>query len=65
MNTFIAGVFLGIIGSGYILYGRKARNWVALGSGVALCILPYVVDGFLWTMVIGGVLLALPFVITL
>jgi len=65
MNAFIAAVFFGIIGSGYFMYGRKAQNWVALGSGVLLCVFPYFVDSFLWTMIIGLVLLAAPFVISL
>ena len=65
MNAFIAAVFFGIIGSGYFLYGRKAQNWLALVCGVLLCVFPYFVDSFLWTMVIGLVLLAAPFVITL
>lgn len=65
MNAFIAAVFFGIIGSGYFMYGKKAQNWVALGSGVLLIIFPYFVDSFLWTMIIGLVLLAAPFVISL
>ena len=63
MNAFIASVFLGIIGSGYVLYGRRAHNPVALVSGVLLCVFPYFVDTFTWTMVVGAVLLALPFLI--
>ena len=63
MNAFIASVFLGIIGSGYVLYGRRAHNPVALVSGVLLCVFSYFVDTFTWTMVVGAVLLALPFLI--
>lgn len=65
MNTLIASIFLGIIGSGYFLYGKKAHNPVPLVAGVLLCVFPYFIDSFLWTMVIGGALLAAPFVITL
>jgi hypothetical protein len=65
MEAFIAAVFFGIIGSGYFLYGRKAHNAVALGAGVALCIFPYFIDSFLWTMIIGTVLVALPFLVSL
>jgi len=64
MNTIIAGIFFGIIGSGYFLYGRKAQQPVALVSGLLLCVFPYFVDGFIWTMVVGGALLAAPFVIS-
>lgn len=65
MNTLIASIFLGIIGSGYFMYGKKAHNPVPLVSGVLLCVFPYFIDSFLWTMVIGVALLAAPFVITL
>jgi len=34
-------------------------------AGVLLCLFPYFVDSFLWTLVIGGILLALPFVVEL
>ena len=65
MNAFIAAVFFGIIGSGYFMYGRKAQNWVALFSGLLLIVFPYFVDSFLWTMIIGLVLVAAPFFISL
>ena len=65
MDTLIASIFLGIIGSGYFMYGKKAHNPVPLVSGVLLCVFPYFIDSFLWTMVIGVALLAAPFVITL
>ena len=61
MNAFIASVFLGIIGAGYVMYGRRAHNPVALVAGVLLCVFPYFVDTFTWTMLIGVMLLALPF----
>lgn len=65
METLVASIVLGIIGSGYFMYGKKAHHPVALVSGVLLCVFPYFIDSFLWTMVIGVALLAAPFVITL
>lgn len=64
MNSLIAGIFFGIIGTGYFMYGRKAHNPVALAAGIGLGIFPYFVDGFLWTMLVGLVLAALPFVVS-
>ena len=64
MNTFIAGVFFGIFGSGYFMYGRKAQNPIAMIAGVLLCVFPYFIDGFIWTMLVGIVLMAAPFVIS-
>lgn len=65
MDTLVASIFFGIIGSGYFMYGKKAHNPVPLVCGVLLCVVPYFIDSFLWTMVIGAALLAAPFVITL
>jgi len=65
MDTLVASVFLGIIGSGYFMYGKKAHNPVPLVCGVLLCVFPYFIDSFLWTMVIGAALMAAPFAITL
>ena len=65
MDSFIAGVFFGIFGAGYVMYGRKAQNHIAFGAGILLCIFPYFVDGFLWTMLVGVLLMAAPFVIRL
>ena len=59
VDTLIASIFLGIIGSGYFMYGKKAHRPVPLVSGVLLCVFPYFIDGFLWTMVIGAALLAM------
>lgn len=63
MDAFIASIFLGIIGAGYVMYGRRAHNPVALAAGVLLCVFPYFVDSLGWTLVLGGALLAAPFVI--
>ena len=63
-NALVAGIFFGIIGSGYVLYGRKAHNWVALGAGVLLCVFPYFVDTLVATLLVGLVLVAVPFVVT-
>ena len=65
MNTLFAGIMFGIVGTGYFMYGRKAHNPVALACGVGLGVFPYFVDGFLLTMVVGLVLLVLPFVVSL
>jgi hypothetical protein len=64
VNAFIVAVFLGIIGTGYVMYGRRAQNPVALVAGVLLCAFPYFVDSLVWTALIGAALLAAPFVLT-
>jgi hypothetical protein len=63
VDTLVASVFLGIIGTGYVMYGRRAQNPVALVAGVLLCVFPYFVDSLIWTLAIGAGLLAAPFFI--
>ena len=65
MDAFIASVFLGIIGAGYVMYGRRAHNPVALVAGILLCVFPYFVESLAWTLAIGAGLLAAPFFISL
>ena len=65
MDAFIASVFLGILGMGYVMYGRRAHNPVALVAGILLCVIPYFVASLSWTLVLGAGLLAAPFFIAL
>ena len=51
------------IGAAYFVYGKRQAKFVALFCGIALCIYPYFVDGWLWLCGIGAVLMALPFLI--
>ena len=46
------------------MYGRRARNPVALVAGVLLCVFPYFVDSLALTIAIGAGLLAAPFFVT-
>ena len=65
MDAFVASVFLGIIGAGYVMYGRRAQNPVALVAGILLCVFPYFVESLFWTLAVGAGLLAAPFLISL
>jgi hypothetical protein len=65
VSALVASVFLGIIGAGYVMYGRRAGNPVALIAGILLCVFPYFVDSLTWTLLIGTGLLAAPFLLDL
>jgi hypothetical protein len=62
-TTLYAGVILGSIGLGFIVYGRKQRNPIALVSGVVLCGMPYFISNILLLTAAGIALTALPFLI--
>ena len=63
VNSFIISIFTGALGLAYIVYGRRQTKFVALLSGLVLCVYPYFIDSILWLCVVGALLLVAPFVI--
>jgi hypothetical protein len=57
----ILGLLFGAVGSGYFVYGRKRSNFIALFAGLALCVFPYLVPNGWLMLIIGAVLLVIPF----
>jgi hypothetical protein len=62
-TSLLLSVLFGSIGMGYIVYGKRQRKGLALASGIALCIFPYFVSNLFLFILIGLVLMALPFLI--
>ena len=60
-SSLLWGVLFGSIGIGYFLYGKRQRHAVALVSGVLLCVFPYFVSNTLLTILLGALLMALPY----
>jgi hypothetical protein len=56
----LLSVLLGAIGVGYIVYGRKQMHGMALISGILLCVFPYFIANIWLTLLIAGLLMALP-----
>jgi len=56
-------MLFGVIGMGYIVYGRKQKRGIALVSGFALCAFPYFVSNIFLVIAIGIVLMAVPYFI--
>jgi len=65
MNTTLifTGLLFGSIGMGYIVYGRKQANLMALLAGLGLCIFPYFINSVWLSLAVGVGLVLLPFVI--
>jgi hypothetical protein len=61
--SLIWGLLFGSIGMGYFVYGKKQLHGIALVSGIALMVFPYFVSSWLLIVLIGIVLMALPFFI--
>jgi len=62
MQVFILSVVFGIIGMGYFSIGRRRDNMAMLYSGIGLMAYPYLVNGFIKTVLIGIALAIVPFV---
>jgi hypothetical protein len=58
-----AGVFTGAVGMAYFVYGKRQARYVPMLAGMVLCVYPYFVDSLLWLCVIGGLLMAAPFLV--
>jgi hypothetical protein len=58
--SILTGVLLGAIGMGYIVYGRKQMNAMALVSGILLCIFPYFVPHIWITLPLAAAIMILP-----
>jgi len=61
--SLIWGLLFGSIGMGYFVYGKRQQRGIALVSGIALMVFPYFVTGWFLIVLIGLVLMALPFFI--
>ena len=59
--SLLWGLLFGSIGLGFFVYGRKQKAVVPLLVGLALMIFPYFVSGNVLVVVVGSVLIAVPY----
>ena len=62
-GTLFWGIVFGAFGVGYFIYGRKQKRFVPLFCGIGLMVFPYFVSGTIPTLLVGGAMLALPFLV--
>ena len=55
-------VILSSFGMGYFIYGKKQQRFLTMLAGAALCGVPYFIANVYVLAVVGGLLLAVPFV---
>ncbi len=56
--AIISGLFIGLIGMGLFMHGKKAGNFKTLGAGVVMCAYPYFVTSIIALWGIFAVCLA-------
>jgi len=61
--SFVVYVLFGAVGLGYLMYGKRQKMLVPLFCGLGLMGYPYFVSNAVLLVVIGCVLLGLPFFI--
>ena len=59
------GMLFGAIGFGFFLYGKKQKAVVPLITGVALCVVPYFIANVYTLVIVGVILVAIPFFVRL
>jgi hypothetical protein len=61
--ALFSGLFIGLVGMGLFIYGKKQQNLRCLVGGMAMCVYPYFVTSLLLTWIlaaicVGGVVVA-------
>jgi hypothetical protein len=59
------GLIFGSIGVGFFIYGKKQKAIVPLCVGIALCVFPYFIANLYVLVVVGVILLAIPYFVRL
>lgn len=59
------GVLFGSLGMGYFVYGKQQSKLVPLCTGIGLCVFPYFMTSVTMLLIIGTVLVAMPYFIHL
>ena len=64
MNTgmLLWSFLIGTIGLGYFIYGKKGSNMVALIAGIGMMAYPYFIDNIIVSIIVGIILMVIPFV---
>ena len=55
------GLLFGSIGFGFFLYGKNQKAVVPLITGIALCVVPYFIANVYVLVMVGVILIAIPF----
>ena len=61
-TTLFLGLIFGSVGTGYFVYGKKQKKMMAFIAGIGLCVFPYAISNTVVLVLVGILLMALPFV---
>lgn len=60
VTGLLIGLVFGSVGVGYCIYGKKQKKTVAFWIGVALIVLPYVIDSNIAVAIVSVALMCVP-----
>ena len=60
-SGLIWGLLFSSVGFGYFIYGKKQKRGIPFASGIGLMVFPYFVTNSYQLVIIGAVLLVLPY----
>jgi predicted membrane protein len=60
-SMLIWGMVFGSIGLGFFIYGKKQKKIVPLIAGLALFVFPYFIADISMLMIVGAILIVLPY----
>ncbi|MFV2061150.1 MAG: hypothetical protein ACC653_10745 [Gammaproteobacteria bacterium] len=61
MSELIVGVFMGVIGMGYFVYGKRQKHTPAFLSAIGLFLAPYLTSNIYTLIGVSIVLILMPF----
>ena len=61
VSTLVWGMIFGAIGVGYFIYGKRQAALVPLVCGIALMVFPYFLSNAWALVLVGAVLMAIPY----
>jgi hypothetical protein len=64
-SLLVWGVVFGAIGLGFFVYGKKQKALVPLFSGIALFVFPYFISNVYILVIVGVILVVLPYFVRL
>ncbi len=62
-SLLIWGMLFGAVGLGFFIYGKKQRSVVPLLTGIALFLFPYFIQNVYILVIVGVILVAIPYII--
>ncbi len=60
-SLLIWGIVFGAVGLGFFIYGKKQKAVVPLFTGIALFMFPYFISNVYILVIVGVILVALPY----